>query len=243
MEQYNAKSLEMCDCNNCDVDKMGIDCIAQRMLATEAGQKLVNMQRWSRFAWEDKQRFEEFFGPDINNFWHGPHQAKTIAIPFIETQNTLSPFKISEEDGRLLVIANCVHDLQEAFTGDIPLPEKTDAGNAHELILQRGLVAEALGVSVYHPMINKIQEVQKGDGFLSQAFKAIEYAGYFETALRAWSAVDNSALSQDEREKCYALGQAVLTKNMPAMHEMSATFPYIEWIIESNAYAIDEANN
>jgi len=242
MEKYNVKRCEMCICNNCErLEDMGVECLTNAMLQSPEGRKLEKQHRWGDWRWDDTKRFEQHLGPDVNNFWHGPYQAKEVAIPFIEHQNAYGVRKIDEADARLLVALNCLHDIQEAHTGDIPLPDRTAEGNAHELRLQREIIARILGVTPHDPFIERLQEVQSGVNFLSRAFKAIEYCGYFNTALRAWALKDHEGLEPEEREKCFALGQAVLTINTPKMARM-VEFPFVQDLLLKNQAAIEAAH-
>lgn len=240
METYNVKSLENCACSNCEVVNAGIDCLALNLLTSPEGRILEKKTRWSDFQWEDTDRFEKHFGPDANNFWHGPHQAREIAVPFIESQNSYGePF--SAEDARLLITLNVVHDIQEVVTGDIPLPQKNQQTEAYELHMQRVILSRILNLPNDDGFLNRLIEVQQGDGLLSRAFKAIEYAGYLRTGLRAWASREDTSLEPDERRKCYELGLAVLTRNVQKMYPMADEFPYIGTLLRLNKYAIDEA--
>lgn len=239
MENYNPKDLRYC--TGCEsVASSCLECNYQTILGRPEARLLRENVgvRFSAFAWEDTERFKHYLGDDMDPVKHGYHQALEVALPFIEFQNAFDDYpSFTEEEAKMLMLANVFHDVHEGVSGDVPEPEKTLQSNIAELELNLRITASILGEDVNSPFMQRYRSVMgdfEGWSLAGRAFAAIERCGYFQSGINAWSLRNHSELDDEEKLKCREMGHAVLNKNTPILTELGKEFPYCWWLLKTN---------
>lgn len=238
-ERYNAKELEFC--TSCEAD-LCMRCAIDKLKNSRYGRLLYNNPpRFGAWAWDNKARFREYMGPDIDPVMHGPHQAVNVALPMVELQNKGYFRRFTREEAKILFLAHILHDAHEGISGDVPAPQKTLQSNLDELELNQTVVADILGDSPFLPHLREVMD-PRSYSFVGRAFQAGELCGYFLTGLRAWALRNHADLSPEEREKCEDMGRVVILADVSKLAAYDE-YAFVNWLISGNRVAIEEVKD
>lgn len=221
---------ELLDCGGCELSPCAPCVIEDFQQLPEYHLLQANDPRYGKWLWDNKQKFREWFGDDVDPVEHGRHQAEHIAIPLIEYQNREGGQMFTDREAKLLVLTNLVHDYHEGITGDLPAPDKTEDFHKMELRANQEIISKFMdGFLVMD--IEKVMGDFEGKTFVGRAFNAVENLGYFETGIKAWLFKDHPALSVEERGKCYAMGNQVISASVEALEPYRNEFPYVDKVL------------
>lgn len=248
---FNPNELKYDTSETCDPSEQCIDCIIRSMRNSYEGRLLAsNQPRYEDFwggkksTWEDLERFKRFMGNDVDPVLHGPHQAEFVAIPMITAQNAAANYQpFTREEGKLLVIAHCFHDLHEGLTGDIAYPDKTNQTYEDELEVNLECVQKVMFLPADDDFLRRYRGVVgdlEGWSFAGRAFSAGEWCGYFLTGLRAWSMRKHMDLSDDERQAAEIMGREVTLSIIKKVAQAADEFVYCRELLDRSAYALEE---
>lgn len=204
-----------------------MECGQDDIEASPAGRLLGAIGvRYSAFAWDDQEKFKRYLGDDVDPVKHGYYQAINVAIPLVRSQNLGTRRSFTYDEAKDLVLTNLYHDVHEAYTGDIPYPDKTRESDLAELRVSRDTLAE-LGI---HPALN--QRVNRtmgdfdGETFVGGAFSLGEHIGYLETGLKAWALRESPMLTSEEKERSRDMGIKVVSSAIPKVVEEKWRYSY-----------------
>lgn len=247
MSEFNPKSLEYCDTLDCDTFGMCIDCVVRRLENSYEGRLLAwNPPRYAKWVWEDKDRFKQFMGPDVDPFGHGPHQARAVAIPMVELQNMTPGYRpFTKDEAKMLVLGHTLHDAHEGLTGDVAYPDKTAQTYEDELKVNLETIRTVLGLPNEDPFIASYRAVV-GDleswSFAGRAFAAGEYCGYFLTGMRAWAMRGHSGLDPNEAALCEDMGREVVSSARRKLESNAHEFAFCQYLLDAHKVALGEIN-
>ncbi len=241
MENYKMKDLYKChgECLCIGNNPYGadLDCLMEWARDAGVGQALYDEVgvRYSYWAWDDQERMRQYL-PDTDPFRHGLHQAKTVGAAFIYAEKTFT-----EEEAKMLLMANVMHDFHEYIDGDVAVPEKTRESDEKELETNLAVVGRILDLPEDHPFLKEYRGVIgdfEGWSKVGRAFHDIEICGYFLSGLRAWSLRESQELTQDERDKCRDMGKTVALSRIDDLNQ--SEFEYPAMLLDFSASVIDE---
>ena len=199
----------------------------------------ANDPRYGNWLWENKEKFREWFGDDVDPVEHGRHQAEHIAIPLIEYQNREGGQMFTDREAKLLVLTNLVHDYHEGITGDLPAPDKTEDFHKMELRANQEIISKFMdGFLVMD--IEKVMGDFDNKTFVGRAFNAVENLGYLETGLKAWYVRNHPALTLEEAGKSFAMGSTVIKGAYKSLQPYREEFPYVDHVIFTHRGAMRE---
>jgi hypothetical protein len=229
---------ETFECQQCELSPC-VPCV-ERDFAQLPEHTLLqeNDPRYGKWLWEDKQKFKEWFGDDVDPVEHGRHQAEHVAIPLIEHQEKYGN-SFTWREAKLLVMSNIVHDYHEGITGDLPAPEKTEEFHALELEANQHILDKFLDKALTND-IRKVMGDFEGKTVVGRAFNAIENLGYFETGIKAWYFKDHPALSAEEKGKSYSMGLNVVRASVQSLEAYRQEFPYVDYQLFTHRRALRE---
>jgi len=240
MMEYSPKEQQYC--TGCEKD-LCVGCVQETIALSYEGRLLKsNKPRYEAFHWEDLDRFRAYLGDDVDPLKHGMYQAKEIAIPFIEFQNTFDGYTdFTQEQAKMLIIGNVLHDLHEGITGDIPEPDKNHQTAVDELEVNLECVKNVLHPSkewleAYRAVVGDIE----GWSFAGRAFNAIERCGYFLSGVKAWNLRNHNELDDDEKAQSRAMGFGCIERQAPHLLELGKEFAYCWWLIKANETAVKQ---
>lgn len=237
-KQFSPKSLE--SCFGCGAH-MCMGCAQESIERSPAGLKLAEIGvRYSRFAWDDTDKFKKYLGDDVDPVKHGLHQAREVAIPLITAQNTSTKTRFTYKQARALVLTNVYHDAHEGYTGDVPYPDKTIESDMAELEVNQRVVKELGASAVLLGEMRGIMGDFKQQTFLGKAFNAVENIGYLETGLKAWELRMHPQLTHEEQAKAYSMGLNVVPGAADRVVQARWMFPYAHQVLMENSHAIRE---
>lgn len=242
MEKYNVQEVRFCE--GCEADLCEA-CAFNSLVNSRYGDLLINNPpRFGRWAFADRQRFIDLIGDDVDPLRHGLYQANSVAVPFINAQNSL-PWRehLTRDEAKMLYIGNILHDAHEGLTGDIPLPDKTLDSDRREQSINLAVIAEILGPAATDDFLHRYESVVwdlEGWSRAGRAFKAIELVGYVETGLRAWAARNHADLDDDERASVADMGQTVLELDTPLLVPFLMEFTYVQNVYDRATAALKQ---
>lgn len=240
MERIDFAPEALGSCQDC-VLRGCLECGQEEIADSPAGRLLGAIGvRYSAFAWDDQEKFKRYLGDDVDPVVHGYYQAVNVAIPFVKAQNEGRNRSFTYDEAKDLVLANLYHDVHEAYTGDIPYPDKTRESDEAELKVSYSTLAE-LGM---HPnlngRINRVMGDFDGETFVGRAFNLVEHIGYLETGLKAWNLRDCPTLTQDEKDRSREMGLKVVASAIPKITDYKWTHSYVGDVLMSNIANIRE---
>lgn len=250
MEKVTFNPLELEFCQDCETD-MCRNHAVELLKNSRYGELLAqNEPRFKDFwggkksRWDDIEKFKWLVGNDVDPLMHGAHQADTVALPMITMQNSAyqaQPFTRAE--AKMLYLGNIFHDAHEGLTGDIAAPDKTAQTYEDELKINLEVVADILGFEPEDDFMRRYRGVV-GDlnnwSFAGRAFNIGEKIGYFQTGLRVWAMRNHEDLSDSEKAAAEQMGREVCLACIPAIQRAAHEFIYCDWVLLSNAVALDE---
>lgn len=199
------------------------------------GQQLAERSRFGQFKpdWVSTELWTGILGRDVNNLYHMDYTAENAErFAYEEELNPLST--------KLLTVTAAVHDLGEAVIGDIALPLKTQLDEKREEVAFRQIAADIWGLQVGQRLSKVAWSVlNKRDKRHGDMFRAIEYVGYCQTAMRAGQMATRLAhgfqtldVSREEKTKLVGgllcLEKDVSVFNYPILTNYVKTYPGIE---------------
>ncbi|MDQ2972916.1 MAG: hypothetical protein M3Q79_00330 [bacterium] len=207
--------------------KHSITSLREPFMNTEfMGMLNINPPRFSGDLWSDEAKFREKFGPDVNPLKHGPYQARTIAIPAVDLQQQASISGgysgLSDPVANYFVAYHVVHDDHEGITGDVLLPDKTQAICDEEFEVWQKLMKNVYGTNTAAGLIyyGGIFDHGNKDHFLPKLWQVSEKLGYIATGLRAYELwQEDDELTPVERQKSLAMAMRVVARNLPDVLE------------------------
>jgi len=213
-----------------------IDSLRYPLFQTGFGQELAKLEpRFSTYYWDDIEKFEEMFGPDVDPVQHGPYQARTVSMPLLDAQRSATEFPQVDAVTEQHFIAHHVqHDDHEGefarlkgMKSDVPHRDKTDETKIDELNLWFRIHSELFGSITSQAHFGYVSEFERGDTWLSQLWDISERIGYMETGVRALElAYDTEGLTTKEREICKYMGRRVVGRHYPIISDHRDTIAY-----------------
>ena len=215
------------------------------------GKALSQKVRYAHYKPEglSNEEWVRILGPDVNNLEHLRETLK-ITNEFIDRARNPHPewrldkLNFSPEEEELLRLAAIVHDWGEAMTGDIGWHRKTSETDvAKEFAALHKIIEEVCRPELDNALLKKIYRAadiafMREGSRLDQAFNAIEYIGYGNNALRAWSEREN--YSGEMQELLAGLGKKLIVENFPICEKYAEIYPGNHYFILQNEKILKE---
>lgn len=196
--------------------------------------------RFGRFQNEDipNKLWIKILGTDVSN---GKHMRLTekIMMKFLKT----SGVELTEFEVGLMRILARSHDIQEAVTGDLPRPEKTEEHELEEIRHFQRIFIEILSpvlgpnsvILCYHLTL-----IMRGiNEKLHELFDVVEFCGYTRTAIRAWER-QNKIPVIELQDSLRKLAKEVIDNSMPKLCEYAKKYNNINDLLHTHNRSIQE---
>lgn len=226
-----------------------IDSLRVPLMQTFYGRELASLQpRYSSYYWEDLEKFQEMFGPDVDPVQHGPYQARSVAIPLLDEQRRAQDLpQIDELVEQHFVAHHVQHDdhegefaLLKKMKSDIPHRQKTAEIAAEELSLWFDIHTELFGEAPSKSHFGYVREFESSDTWLSKLWEISERMGYMETGVRAVElAFETEGLTAAERSACREMGKKVVGRHFPIIEEVRDSIAYASISISAANHAVN----
>ncbi len=202
--------------------------------------------RFHPYLWEDEKAFVKWFGDDVDPVDHGPHQARTVTIPFLRAEEECAESKFEElSDPRtqqLLVARTVVHDYHEgtwAWVRRVDRDVNQAAKTKENEIEERGWHLQTLYEVYGRPFQERLRfftrRTEDGRTRIHSAWNYIERYGYLNRALRAQEGVESERLTKEQRQKCHAMAIGVTGRSYAIVEQYRRRF------VHADQFMIDAA--
>lgn len=196
----------------------GFSEIDQLMRHTSYGQKLSKNIRWRLFKPDflKEQKWVEILGRDVDNLEH-MKLMRGLTQQFVKAQNLKAEGSeyINQNDQKLLYLTSTIHDYQEAETGDIPNPLKTEDDVALEVTVLSRIGVQLFDTQQLSEELQAVCEIMSNtETNLGRIWRCIEDLGYLRAGMIAYQ----ESLSLDKTARNLTVEQqAKLKANLQAM--------------------------
>lgn len=238
-----------------------IDELREPFLQTRYAKSLANMEpRFGHYSWDDKAKFLEYYGQDVDPMQHGPYQARTVGIPMLDAQRddpNNDSKQVSRSFSHHFIAHHVQHDDHEgefmrlrneqnntAEKGDVPYFKKDENEEIDEFNVWCDVQKSIFGLEVFSRHLSNINDFANPTSpelFYKRFWDASEAIGYLFTSLQSWHIANNvSEISPEERRNSERLALEVSGRHHQRLERVRREIVFADMVLSYFAGQLEE---